>query len=174
VPTPHQLGFHRLELRSHPGAHRVPREQKLSRARSPADMREAQVRERFWFPYSTRTSISARKSAELDQTRFLGMQFECKLAKAFTKLREELLDIRAVFKPHDEVVGPSRDNHLAPRVPRPLFHHSCAQPFLDETQDPPIRDAMLDKFHQPLVVDGVKRILDTLPITTASTDTQST
>src|SRR6267154_2130143 len=44
--------------------------------------------------------------------------------------------------------------------PRAVFDHSRAQPFLDEPQDPLIRDAMLDEPPHPPVVDGVVEATD--------------
>src|SRR6266540_5203100 len=39
--------------------------------------------------------------------------------------------------------------------PRPVLDDACAQPFLDQAQDPLVRDAVLEELHQPAVVDGV-------------------
>src|ERR1700723_3540773 len=41
-----------------------------------------------------------------------------------------------------------------------LFHDPRFQPFLDEPQDPLIRNAMLDKLDQPAVVDGIEEPTD--------------
>src|SRR5665213_1035308 len=41
-----------------------------------------------------------------------------------------------------------------------LFHHPGSQPFLDEPQNPTIRNAVLDKLDQPPVVDGVEEPAD--------------
>jgi len=41
--------------------------------------------------------------------------------------------------------------------PFPVFQNSCIQPLLDVANDTPIRDAMLNELHQPLVVDGVEK-----------------
>jgi site-specific DNA recombinase len=41
-----------------------------------------------------------------------------------------------------------------------LLQHARVQPFLNETHDPPVRDAVLDELHQPAVVDGVEKRTD--------------
>jgi len=48
-------------------------------------------------------------------------------------------------------------------LPLPFFRHSCLQPFLDQVQDAPVRDPMLDKLHQPFVRHMVEGPHDTLP-----------
>ena len=55
--------------------------------------------------------------------------------------------------------GPLRGSLLACR-PRPVLDHSRVQPFLDEPQDPLIRDPMLDEPAEPLVVDGIVKATD--------------
>src|SRR5665811_2408465 len=49
---------------------------------------------------------------------------------------------------------PLRGSLLAGR-PRAVLDNSRVQPFLDEPQDPLVRDAMLDEPPHPSVVDGV-------------------
>lgn len=49
---------------------------------------------------------------------------------------------------------------LAALCPPPLFHHSCTQPFLDESQNPLVRDPVRDELHQPPVVDGIEESTD--------------
>jgi hypothetical protein len=40
--------------------------------------------------------------------------------------------------------------------PLPIFQDACAQPFLDEPQNPAVRNPVLDKLQQPSVVHGIK------------------
>ena len=42
----------------------------------------------------------------------------------------------------------------------PLLQHARVQPFLDETYDASVRDAVLDKLHEPAVVDGIEESTD--------------
>ena len=41
---------------------------------------------------------------------------------------------------------------------RPVLQHARPQPFLDEAHDAPVRHAMLEKLHQPSVVEGVEEV----------------
>src|SRR5437867_964698 len=50
-------------------------------------------------------------------------------------------------------------SHFAP-CPLPLLQHAGGQPFLDEPHDAPVRHAVLDKLHQPPVVEGVEEPTD--------------
>jgi site-specific DNA recombinase len=45
-------------------------------------------------------------------------------------------------------------------APLSLFQHSRGQPLLHQPKDPPVRDAVLDKLHQPAVIDGIEEITD--------------
>ena len=40
--------------------------------------------------------------------------------------------------------------------PLSLLQHAGAQPFLDEPHDAPVRDPVLEKPHQPSVVEGIE------------------
>jgi hypothetical protein len=46
----------------------------------------------------------------------------------------------------------------------PFLQHARVQPFLDEPHDAPVRHAMLDEPHKPLVLQRVEGTYDTLPI----------
>jgi hypothetical protein len=48
----------------------------------------------------------------------------------------------------------------------PVLQHAGVQPFLDEPHHAPVRNPVLEELHQPAVVDGIKGMVDTLPITT--------
>jgi site-specific DNA recombinase len=64
----------------------------------------------------------------------------------------------------------SRSN--APTLNRPhvtvyslaLLQHARSEPFLDQAHDAPVCHAVLDKLHQPSVLEGIVGIYDTLPI----------
>src|SRR6266545_668878 len=49
--------------------------------------------------------------------------------------------------------------YLAP-CPRALLQHAGVQPFLDESHDAPVRNPVLDKLHQPPVIEGVEKPTD--------------
>jgi hypothetical protein len=46
---------------------------------------------------------------------------------------------------------------------RSFFQYTGIQPLFDVPQDPFVRNPVLDKFHQPVVVDGIEGTHDTLP-----------
>ena len=48
---------------------------------------------------------------------------------------------------------------LTPR-PRPVLQHARVQPLLDEPHDAPVRNPVLDEFHQPRMVERVEEILN--------------
>jgi len=45
-----------------------------------------------------------------------------------------------------------------------LFQHARLEPFLDQAHDAPVSYSVLDKLHQPSVVESVEGLYDTLPI----------
>ena len=48
--------------------------------------------------------------------------------------------------------------------PFALFQHAGFEPFLNQAHDAPIGYAVLDKFHQPPLIESVIGLYDTLPI----------
>src|SRR5215475_13319597 len=44
--------------------------------------------------------------------------------------------------------------------PLPLLQHACLEPFLDQAHDAPVGDAMLDKLHQPSVIESIVELPD--------------
>src|SRR5438552_7404395 len=106
--------FDLLQLGSFPLVHRPPqhREHPIASLLG-TDVREAKKVERLRFPFSPPLSILSRIATELDNARFLGMQFQLELGEAFRQLLVEPLGFRWVLKTHDEVIGPADDNHVA-------------------------------------------------------------
>src|SRR5580704_14550147 len=90
-----ELGFHLAQFRLQPLANRLPHDRESSVAPLlPTDMREAEKVERLRLPLPTRSPVVGRERAELQQARFLGMQFQTELPKTFGELHPELLGIR--------------------------------------------------------------------------------
>ena len=63
-----------------------------------------------------------------------------------------------------------RDHRSLPRSPvagayEPLFEYTRLQPFLDQTDDAFIADAVFQETDQPLLIDRVERPFDRLPTT---------
>src|SRR2546422_2950636 len=49
--------------------------------------------------------------------------------------------------------------HLG-RCSPPLLQHAGLEPFLDQSHDAPVRDAVLEKLHQPSVIERVEEATD--------------
>jgi site-specific DNA recombinase len=47
----------------------------------------------------------------------------------------------------------------------PVFHDARLEPFLDQADDAPVADPMLQEADQPFLVDLIERLLDRLPTT---------
>jgi hypothetical protein len=50
--------------------------------------------------------------------------------------------------------------------PFTVFQHARIEPFLDQVNDAPVGYPMLEKFHQPLVLQRIEGKHDTLPTST--------
>ena len=59
-----------------------------------ADVREAEEVERLRFPFSAPLPVLDRKRSELQQSRFLGMQFQVELPQTLRQFRPKLLGFR--------------------------------------------------------------------------------
>jgi len=44
--------------------------------------------------------------------------------------------------------------------PRPVLDHACAEPFLDQAQDPPVRYPVFEKPHQPRLIQAGEAVAD--------------
>jgi len=117
-----QLGFHRVQLRLHPRAHRSACQEEASGFALPTDVREAEEVERCRFPESVLLPMCGRVPAELDQARLLGMQFQGESPQPLAEVAQKPLSVRAMLESHNEVVGVARDDDLAaPVSPAPLL-----------------------------------------------------
>jgi hypothetical protein len=47
-----------------------------------------------------------------------------------------------------------------------VFGYARTEPLLDQVNDPPIGDPVLDELDQPFVVDGVERAMTLIPLST--------
>src|SRR5216684_608592 len=112
-----KLGFHLVQLRLQPFAYRLPQHRKPSIAPLLyADMRKAEKVERLRLPFSTPLSLVDRERTELQQARFLGMQFQVELPHSFRKFCPELIGIRFAVKSDHDVVRKSHHDHIAVRA----------------------------------------------------------
>src|SRR3984885_3334878 len=111
-----KFGFHLTQLRLQPLAYRLPQDRKPSIAPFlHADVRKAQEVERFRFPFSASLPVVDRVWTELQQSRFLGMQFQVKLLHTFREFRPELIGIRFAVKSNHDVVSETHHDDVAVR-----------------------------------------------------------
>jgi len=108
-----KFGFHLVQLRLQPFADRLPQHREPSVAPLlHTDMCEAKKVERLRFPFSTPLPLVDRIRTELQQSRFLGMQFQIELSHSFRKFRPKLIGIRFVPESNHDVVCESHHDHI--------------------------------------------------------------
>src|SRR5256885_322184 len=109
-----KLGFHLVQLRLQPFAYRLPQHRKPSIAPLLyADRRKAEKLERLRFPFSTLPPVIDREPTELQQARFLGMQFQVELLHSFREFCPELVGIRFALESNHDVISKSHDDGIA-------------------------------------------------------------
>src|SRR6266852_56414 len=121
VPASLQFGFHLVQLRLQPFAHRLPQHREPSVAPLlHADVRKAKKVERLRFPFSTPLPLVDRIRTELQKSRLLGMQFQVELPHSFGEFRPKLIGIRFAVESNHDVVRESHDDYIAVRpLPTP-------------------------------------------------------
>ena len=111
-----KLGFHLVQLRLQPFADRLPQHRKHSVAPLLyADVRKAEKVECLGLPFSTPLPVVDRKWTKLQQSRFLGMQFQVELLHSFREFHSKLIGIRFAVKAHHDVVRESHHDDIAVR-----------------------------------------------------------
>ena len=93
MPANSKLFLDLIQLRSQPLPHRLPKHDELPIPGLTADMREAQEVESLRLAVAAPFTILGRKPAELDQTRFLGMQHQIELQETCPQFRLEPLGV---------------------------------------------------------------------------------
>ncbi len=112
-----KFGFHLVQFRLQPFADRLPQHREPSVAPLlHTDMCEAKKVERLRFPFSTPLPLVDRIRTELQQSRFLRMQFQVELSHSFRKFRSELIGIRFAVKSNHDVIRKSHHDHIAVRA----------------------------------------------------------
>src|SRR5271167_2028709 len=116
VPASLKLGFHLIQLRLQPFADRLPKNRIHSVAPLlHADVRKAEEVERFRLPFSTPLPWVDRMRTELQQPRFLGIQFQIELSHSLAKFPPELIGIRLAVKSNHDVVRKAHHDDIAVR-----------------------------------------------------------
>ena len=109
-----KLGFHLVQLRLQLFTDRLPQHREASIAPLLyADMRKAEKVERLRFSFATPLPLVDRIRTELQQPRFLGMQFQVELSHSFRKFCPKLIGIRFAVKAHHDVVRESHHDDIA-------------------------------------------------------------
>ena len=117
-----QLNRQSFELCLPSLAHRLPQHHEFPLSRPRTRVREAEEIKRLGLPVAARSSISVRIPTEFDQARLVGMQRQTETRQSLAQISQKLLGLRAMLKPHDEVVGEAHDDDVAarPRLPPSL------------------------------------------------------
>src|SRR5579863_4846906 len=136
-----KLGFHLVQLRLQPFAHRLPQHRKPPVASLlHADMRKAKEVERLRFPFATPRPAVDRIGTEFQESRFLGMQFQVELPHSLGEFRPKLVGIRLAVEAHHDVVSESHDDHIAVRLLPP----PCLDPQIEYVMKIDVRQKRRD------------------------------
>ena len=189
-----QLFFQGPQLGLPPLPHRLAQYREMPLPGFPATVRKAQEVERLRWAVATVSSILFRISAELNDSRFVGMQLEAEARESLAQFCQKLLCFVTMFETRDKVVSETDEDHLSARwLSSPsldpevecvveievrqqwadtaalnrsyltlhslaLFQHARLEPFLDQAHDAPVGYAVLDKPHQPSVIESVVKL----------------
>jgi hypothetical protein len=191
-----QLLFQSPQLSLPPLAHRLSQYREMPLPSFPATVRKPQKVERRWWAVATIARISFRQAAELDDSRFIGMQCEPELGESLAQFRQKPFCILTMLKSRNKVIRKADEDALPARLlPSPLldpevenivevdvrqqradtpalnrsyltvysfalFQHARPEPFLDQAHDAPVGNAVLDKLHQPFLIESVIKLPD--------------
>ena len=128
--APPQLDFHLLQLGLHAFANRLPKHQKPSLFRLPADVLEAEKIEGLRPAQSEALSVRRRVASELEESRLFRVQFQLEFRHAFGEFFPELFSFRLELESNHDVVGIAHDDYIAVR------------PLLSPCLNPKIKDVV--------------------------------
>src|SRR5438132_1523997 len=112
--APFELGFDLAQLRLQSFADRLPQHRKPSvTPLLSTDMSKAEEVERFRLPLSALLSVFGRARSELQQTRFLRMQFQAELSHSLDQFCPEPCGVRFQLEPNHDIVCKPHDDHVA-------------------------------------------------------------
>ncbi len=130
-----QFGFHRQQFRLQSLANRLPKHQKPSLLRLPADMLEAEEIEGLWPAQTEPLSVGRRMASELDKPRLLRVQFQLELFHSFFQFRPEPFGLVFELKSNHDVVGVTHHDHIAVRT----LLAPCLNPEIEDVMEVDIR-----------------------------------
>src|SRR5215469_11443719 len=114
--APPKFGFHRIQFCLQPFANRLPQHRVHSVASLLyADMRKAEEVECFRPPFTTPLPVIDRKPTKLQQSCFLGMQFQMELPHSFPEFCPKLIGLRFALESKHNVVGETHHDDVAVR-----------------------------------------------------------
>jgi len=125
-----QLDLHLLQLGLHAFANRLPKHQKPSLFRLPADVLEAEKIEGLRLAQSEALSVRRRVASELEQSRLFRVQFQLELLHSFFQFRPEPFGLVFELESNHNVVGVAHHDYIA------------ARPLLPPCLNPEIKDVM--------------------------------
>src|SRR5208282_4998139 len=133
--APPQLDFHLLQLGLHAFANRLPKHQKPSPFRLPANVLEAEKIEGLRLAQTEALSVRRRVASELDKPRLLRVQFQLELLHSFFQFRPEPFGLVFELESNHDVVGVTHHDHIAVR---PLLA-PCLNPEIEDVMEVDIR-----------------------------------
>src|SRR6266478_2974308 len=127
-----EFGLHLAQFRLQPFANRLPQDRKASvPPLLPTDVGEAEEVERLRFPFSALLPVFGCERSELQQPRFLGMQFQAELSHSLDQFRPEPYGIRFRLEAHHDIVSKPHDDH----VTAGLFLTPCLGPQVEHIME---------------------------------------
>ena len=105
------------QFRLHALPHGLPQHDESPVPGSVARVRKTQEVERLGLPFSTALAIPSGVPPELDQARFVGVQFQVKRVEPVPQVCQKTLGIFTKLETHCEVVGKPDDDYIATSVP---------------------------------------------------------
>ena len=109
-----QFGFHGVQLHLQPFTNPLPYYRRVSVAPLfPADMRDAEKVERLRLSFSAPLPVSSRERPELQEPRFVGMQFQAERLKLLGGFSQKPPGIRFTLKSNHGVVRVPHDDDIA-------------------------------------------------------------
>ena len=103
-----------------PLPHRLSQYREASLPGFSATMRETQKVKRPRFAVAPVSPVSLRVAAELDDSRFVGMQLQPKPRESFAQFRQKPLCFVTMFKSRNEIISKTNEDHVpAPSLPSP-------------------------------------------------------
>ena len=108
-----QVRLDLLQLGSHLLGNRLALDGERPFPRLATNVGKAEEIERFRFALTAPGSAISRKAAELDQARFLRVEFQSEFEKAVPEFSETAFRIDLFLEPDDEIIRVTDDDHVA-------------------------------------------------------------